>query len=111
MNTEKGKEEKVGRKSFVLEIVIGGNGIIMPSQIPQLLSRLPEAGGMEGVVISGRLPVWAYAAIAHHFHARPFVATFEPRMGKGVVVQSHVSDLNVGDLVDVPEEKVVITFS
>jgi CRISPR-associated protein Csx3 len=95
---------------LVLEIVIGGNGVILPSQLPQLLARLPEAGGTEGIVISGRLPVWAYAAITHYFHPRPFVATFEPRMGKGVVVASHVPNLQVGDVVELPTEKVVITL-
>lgn len=94
----------------MVEIIISGNGIMMPSQLPQLLSRLPEAGGTEGIIISGRLPVWAYAAVTHYFHPRPFVATFEPRMGQGVVVSSHVPDLNVGDLVPLPEKKVVITI-
>jgi CRISPR-associated protein Csx3 len=96
--------------TVLVEVIIGGNGIISPSQLPQLLKLLPEAGGTEGVIVSGRLPVWAYAAICHHFHPRPFIATFEPRLGKGVVVQSHVEGLSVGDLVDIPSEKVVINF-
>jgi CRISPR-associated protein Csx3 len=96
---------------MLVEVIIGGNGIISPNQLPEILKKLPEAGGTEGVIISGRLPVWAYAAICHHFHPRPWVATFEPRLGKGVVVQSHVEGLGVGDLVDIPSEKVVINFS
>jgi CRISPR-associated protein Csx3 len=93
---------------ILVEIIIGGNGIISPNQLPEILKKLPESGGTEGVIISGRLPVWAYAAICHHFHPRPWVATFEPRMGKGIVVQSHIEGLSVGDTVEVPEKKVVV---
>jgi CRISPR-associated protein Csx3 len=94
----------------IIEIIIGGNGIIQPQQLPQLLSKLPPAGGPEPVIISGRLPVWAYGAIVHYFHPRPFVATFEPRLVKAVVVASHVSDVNVGDIIDMEGEKITVTF-
>jgi CRISPR-associated protein Csx3 len=99
-----------GAQAILVEVVIGGNGIIAPSQLIEILRRLPEAGGTEGVIVSGRLPVWAYASICHHFHPRPFVATFEPRLNKGVVVQTHVNDVSIGDLVEVPEKKVVVNF-
>jgi CRISPR-associated Csx3 family protein len=96
----------------LVEIIIGGNGIISPSQLRDLLQKvegaLGGAGGIEGVIISGRLPVWAFCAITHLLHPRPFIATFEPRVGKGVVVQSHVEGLRIGDLVDIPSEKVVV---
>jgi CRISPR-associated Csx3 family protein len=105
-----GKGRGEGVMAVLVEIIIGGNGIISPNQLPEILTRLPEAGGTEGVIISGRLPVWAFAAICHHYHPRPWVATFEPRINRAVVVQSHVEGLCVGDLVDVPEEKVVINF-
>jgi CRISPR-associated Csx3 family protein len=98
--------------AVLVEIIIGGNGIISPSQLRDILQKVEEAlsgaGGTEGVIISGRLPVWAFCAITHLLHPRPFIATFEPRVGKGVVVQSHVEGLSIGDLVDIPSEKVVV---
>jgi CRISPR-associated Csx3 family protein len=72
--------------------VILSRGLIEPRELPALL-RAVEAhvptGGTEGVVLSGRLPVWAFAALVHLFHPRPWVATFDPRLGGGVVVMSH----------------------
>jgi CRISPR-associated protein Csx3 len=75
----------------MLEMVLS-RGLIEPRELTSLLraveSHVP-AGGTEGVVISGRLPVWAFAALTHYFHPRPWVATFDPRLGGGVVVMSH----------------------
>ena len=78
-------------------------GLIEPRELPDLLraveSRVP-AGGTEPVVVSGRLPLWAFAALAHLFHPRPWVGTFDPRLGGGVVVMSHdPSGPSVGDVV------------
>lgn len=99
---------------IVLNITIGGNGIIKPQQLPALLSKIKsiiEGGGEEGIILSGRLPVWAYGALVHYFHPRPWVATFDPRLGAGVVVASHHPDFKVGDVVPVEDaEQVNITF-
>jgi CRISPR-associated protein Csx3 len=96
---------------MIIEIVLTGNGVIVPSQLPQLISKVPQAGGIEPIILSGRLPVWVYAALIHHFHPRPWVATFEPRLGKGVVVATHVADVNIGDVVELEGHgKVVVTF-
>ena len=57
------------------------------------------------------MPVWAFAALTHHFHPRPFVATFDPRLTGGVVVASHTEDLNVGDVIDIADaERIDFTF-
>lgn len=90
----------------VLEIIIGGNGILAPEKLPDLIKKveqvLPvEQFAPEGIVISGRLPVWAYAALTHYLHPFAWVGTFEPRLLKAVVVASHVPDLKVGDVVEV----------
>jgi CRISPR-associated protein Csx3 len=86
----------------VLELVLS-RGLIEPRELPALLraveARVP-AGGVEPVVVSGRLPVWAFAALVHLFHPRPWVATFDPRFGGGVVVMSHdPAGPSVGDVV------------
>jgi len=107
-------EEVENMRKIIVEIVIGGSGIIQPSQLPLLLQRVSEVvppAGTEPVVISGRLPVWAYGALVHHFHPRPYIATFEPRLGMGVVVASHTSDVDVGDLINLDNaEKIVVNF-
>lgn len=53
----------------------------------------------DGIILSGRLPIWAMAAAAHAAHPAAWVATYDPRLGGGVVVQSHVPHLTVGDIV------------
>ena len=98
--------------AIVVEVVLG-QGIITPDQLPELVrtvgAKVPAAG-TEGVILSGRLPVWAFAALAHLFHPRPWVATFDPRLGGGVVVESHVPDVHVGEVVPLPEAAVAVEF-
>lgn len=57
---------------------------------PAVISSLkpPEVNPQCGVVLSGRGPVWLYAALVHHYHPTKWVATFDPRLG-AVVVESH----------------------
>ena len=98
-------------KKIFIDITLA-NGIINPEDIQKLISEMPVAdGGTEGVILSGRMPVWAFAALTHHFHPRPFVATFDPRLAGGVVVASHTEDLNVGDVIDIADaERIDFTF-
>lgn len=89
-------------------------GIIEPAELPQLVAAVGKTvpdGGTEPVVISGRLPVWAFAALVHHYHPRPWVGTFDPRLGGAVVVASHVPQVGVGDVVQVEAaERVEVGF-
>ena len=58
-------------------------------------------GGWAG----GRSFIWPHARVgfcgpgSHHFHGRPWVATFDPRLAGGVVVFSHTPEKSVGDVV------------
>ena len=72
-------------------------GIITPEQLIKL--AVPTVPLDQGIVISGRGPVWLFAFLAHHFHPARWVATHDPRLGGAVVVQSHVSDTVVGDVI------------
>jgi len=98
----------------MIEIKIGGNSIIEPNELPKLINKIAQlfsAQGNEPIIISGRLPVWAYAALTHWFHPRPWVATFEPRENKGVVVASHKADIKVGELVNLDTvKKTIVTY-
>lgn len=90
-----------------LDIILN-RGVIAPEELSAFLAALPiPAGGQEGVVLSGRMPVWAFAALAHHFHGRPWVATFDPRLAGGVVVFSHTPEKSVGDVVVIDGAKKV----
>ena len=98
-------------KKILLDITLV-NGVLNPEDVQKLIADLPVAdGGTEGVILSGRMPVWAFAALVHHFHPRPFVATFDPRLAGGVVVASHMEGVNVGDVVDVTDaDRVEVKF-
>lgn len=87
-------------------------GVLTPEEVARLIDKMPvEAGGTEGVILSGRMPVWAFAALVHHFHPRPFVATFDPRLAGGVVVASHKKGVNVGDVIDITDAgKIEVKF-
>jgi len=101
-------------KTIIVEIKISGNGILHFNQLPKLINAIAKklpSGGKEVVVISGRLPVWAFCTIAHYFHPRPAIATFEPRLLKGVIIASHTDAYNIGDLIDITNaQKVQIIF-
>jgi len=91
---------------MVVDITLS-TGIITPEELRKVLDAVEEAvpaGGTEGIIISGRLPVWAYGALVHYFHPRPWVATFDPRLGGGVVVVTHTSEIAVGDVVPVGDD-------
>lgn len=91
---------------MIVELVIS-SGVAEPGDLKKLATLLPEAGGTEGVIISGRLPVWAYGAVVHYFHPRPWVATFDPRLGGGVVVASHTKGVEIGDVVSLDGHSVI----
>ena len=97
-------------KKVVVQVKILGDGVLTPEDLPLLLKKVAEAvedGGKEVVVVSGRLPVWAYCTLIHLFHPRPAVATYEPRLGKGVCVSTHIPELKVGDLVETEGAKLI----
>lgn len=74
-------------KTVVIEITIS-SGVMAPEDLQRLGSQMAQALGEEAtIVLSGRLPVWAFsnlAALAAHRGCR--VATFDPRLGAGVII-------------------------
>lgn len=57
----------------------------------------------QGLILSGRGPVWLFAHLTHLAHPYAWVATFDSHLGVGVVVQSHTPDgPGVGDRIAVP---------
>ena len=99
----------------ILHIDLSGNlDLNRLNDLLDICEKNLPSGGVEGVILSGRLPVWAFVALAHLYHPRPFVATFDPRIGGAVVCESHINNVNVGDLIPVSEfgscEKIAVTF-
>ena len=68
---------------------------------PQELSGLALPAGInprQGVLISGRAPVWLYAYLVHECHPTLWVACFDPRLG-AVVTSTHSSEIQVGQVI------------
>jgi CRISPR-associated protein Csx3 len=81
-----------------IEIVVKkNNGILTPFDLPQIINQIPSIHP-NGVVIGGRLPVWAYGAIVHHLHPSTWVAVYDPRLG-GIVVMTHTIEKTLGEII------------
>jgi len=72
---------------------------------PDILKKAnpPKVECTKGVVLSGRAPIWLYCYLVHHYHPTKFIATYDPRVGGAVVVESHVRELEVGEVIKVDE--------
>jgi len=75
-------------KFQILHFVITGNGIVDTEAVRGL--QVKELDYQQGVVLSGKGPVWLFAYLAHLCHPAAWVAIFDPRLG-GVVVQNHIA--------------------
>lgn len=106
-------------KVLVVDVFITKNGgILAPEDLPALVGAVEKAlasagfdprGGSELIIVSGRLPIWAAAAVIHTVgHARPAAGSFDPRLGGGVVAMSHTPDFRIGDLVPLNGDEVKV---
>lgn len=60
----------------------------------------------QGLIFSGRGPVWLYAYLTHLAHPFAWVAIHDPRLGGAVVVQRHVPGAPpLGAIVPLPVSK------
>ncbi|MDN3512293.1 MAG: CRISPR-associated ring nuclease Crn3/Csx3 [Candidatus Jettenia sp.] len=87
--------KKIGKDTYTLiEFQIKGDICT-----PDILTTLepPEVDATGGVILSGREPVWLFGCLIHHYHPTAWIATFDPRLGGGVVA-SHVKGVKVGDM-------------
>ena len=97
-----------------IEIVVTRNGgVLTPNDLPELGKAVePYIKPKEINIFSGRMPVWAYAYLTHLAHPTKGVATFDPRLNGGVIVQRHSEDVpHEGEIVSVEgHEKITIEF-
>jgi len=77
------------------------NSILTPDQLAELS---PPQINSNVVILSGRGPLWLYSYLVHEYHFKRIVATFEPRLNKGIVVIS-VSDNDIGKGIDIESGK------
>lgn len=88
---------------MIIEVILKSNGgNMVPADCRVLSASVAELvvpAAMGGVILSGRAPVWAFAAMTHAAHPAAWVATFDPRLGGAVVVASHTPTVKVGDIV------------
>ena len=74
------------------------NGIIGPDILKNLTP--PKVDGRKGVVLSGRGPIWLYAYLTHYYHPTAYIAVYDPRLGKGVIVESHIRIYKPGETIN-----------
>ncbi|MCG0275530.1 MAG: CRISPR-associated ring nuclease Crn3/Csx3 [Thermosediminibacteraceae bacterium] len=72
---------------------------------PEDLAKLnpPKVNCTKGIIISGRGPIWLYCYLVHYYHMTKFVATYDPRFGGAVVVESHIPSFKPGDIIEIGE--------
>jgi CRISPR-associated protein Csx3 len=64
---------------------------------------LPQVSTARGVVLSGKLPLWLYTALALAYRRAPWVAVFQPQLhDQAVVIASQQQELPLGSLVTTP---------
>ena len=78
-------------------------GVTSPAEFAAAVVAMPDVSGQQIVLLNGRGPVWGYCMLTHAAHATPAVATYDPRAGGYVVVESHSEDYKVGDVLPDPE--------
>jgi CRISPR-associated protein Csx3 len=61
------------------------------------VAELPKVPLDQGVILSGRGPIWFFARLVHHYHPALWIAVHDPRIGY-IVVQSHCKERYEGEV-------------
>jgi CRISPR-associated protein Csx3 len=70
------------------------DGVLSPEDLAALIP--PKVDESKGVILSGRGPIWVYCFLTHFYHPTKFIATYDPRLGGAVIVESHAKMYHVG---------------
>lgn len=89
-------EEEYSILSFEIE------GVLSPEDLAALIP--PKVDGSKGVILSGRGPVWLYCFLTHFYHPTKFIATYDPRLGGAVVVETHSVEYAIGSILKCCQE-------
>ena len=84
---------------LILEIKLE-DGVIEPNDLKKIdfNPSFKEIGG-KVVILTGRAPIWLYGYLIHLLHPVKAIATYDPRVGGAVVIQSHFKELSIGDII------------
>ena len=69
-------------------------GVLSPEDLAALTP--PNVDGSKGVILSGRGPIWLYCFLTHFYHPTKFIATYDPRLGGAVIVETHSLEYAIG---------------
>jgi len=83
----------------VLSFEIPG-GVLEPSDLQSISVPRNEIDPSKPLILSGRGLSWLYGFLVHELHYARILATFEPRVRKGIVVEAPAKEL-IGKAVDV----------
>jgi CRISPR-associated protein Csx3 len=92
-------EFKVDEKAELTIVHFDLRGAITPEELKKL--KPPKVKGTKGVVLSGRGPIWLYCYLMYCYHPTRFIATYDPRVGGAVIVESHSQNHKVGEILEV----------
>lgn len=77
-------------------------GVFNPSELSGL--KIPEFSIDNGVILSGRCPIWVFSALTATLRQLPWIATLDPRLGGAVVTKtSSLVAPNIGEVVTIPK--------
>jgi len=83
-------KEEADYSIFSFEI----DGVLSPEDLAALTP--PKVEGSNGVILSGRGPIWVYCFLTHFYHPMKFIATYDPRLGGAVIVETHSVEYAIG---------------
>jgi len=91
------------KKELAIVSFLEADQLITPADLRTLQPPNPVAQNFAhlGVVLSGRGPIWLYGFLVHFYHATKWVATYDPRLQGAVVVETHTSEVQVGDIIKI----------
>ncbi|WP_342764646.1 CRISPR-associated ring nuclease Crn3/Csx3 [Thermococcus sp. Bubb.Bath] len=92
-------ETREAEKYTIVSLETGG--VIEPSILKEL--KPPKVNAKKGIILTGRGPIWLYGFLVHFYHPTAWVATYDPRLGGAVVVESHVPGVEPGDVIPIKE--------
>lgn len=90
------KFEKIESDNYTI-VKFENNEPIEPEILKDLKS--PNVNATKGIILSGRGPIWLYCYLTHYYHPTKFIATFDPRLGGAVIVETHSKEYNIGELI------------
>jgi CRISPR-associated protein Csx3 len=77
-------------------------GVSSPEDLAAFIP--PKVEGSKGVILSGRGPIWVYCFLTHFYHPTKFIATYDPRLGGAVIVETHSVKYAIGSVLKCCQE-------